>query len=92
MIDRTHDLPVTRQCRILDLSLSTAYYVAQPTSAGDMALMHRIDKLHLEYPFAGPPSPHSLLRVAANLSVRIFDTPKPCHAALVPRSRRSHRN
>jgi putative transposase len=26
MVDRTHDLPVSRQCRILALSRSTAYY------------------------------------------------------------------
>jgi putative transposase len=53
MIDRTHDLPVARQCRILSLARSTAYYRAQETSEGDLALMRRIDELHLEYPFAG---------------------------------------
>ena len=53
MIDRTHDLPVTRQCRILQLARSTAYYAPAPISAEELALMRRIDELHLEHPFAG---------------------------------------
>ena len=53
MIDRTHDLPVTRQCRILSLARSTAYYRPQEASQADLALMRRIDELHLERPFAG---------------------------------------
>jgi len=53
MIDRTHDLPVVQQCKILSLSRSSAYYKPQETSQGDLALMRRIDELHLEYPFAG---------------------------------------
>ena len=53
MIDRTHDLPVVRQCQLLALARSTAYYVPEPTSPEDLALMRRIDELHLEHPFAG---------------------------------------
>jgi putative transposase len=53
MIDRTHDLPVTRQCQMLSLAHSTAYYRPQGTSQADLALMRRIDELHLEHPFAG---------------------------------------
>ena len=53
MIDRTHDLPVVQQCKILSLSRSTAYYKPQETSQSDLALMQRIDELHLDYPFAG---------------------------------------
>ena len=53
MIDRTHDLPVVRQCRILQLARSSAYYTPVPTSPADLALTRRIDELHLEYPFAG---------------------------------------
>ena len=53
MIDRAHDLPVTQQCKILSLSRSTAYYKPQETSQSDLALMRRIDELHLDYPFAG---------------------------------------
>ena len=53
MIDRSHALPVTRQCRILSLARSTAYYCPQEASETDLALMRKIDELHLEYPFAG---------------------------------------
>jgi putative transposase len=53
MIDRTHDLPVTRQAEILKLSRSTVYYHPRPVSAADLAIMRRIDELHLDYPFAG---------------------------------------
>lgn len=53
MIDRTHDLPVARQCQILSLSRSTAYYRPQESGDADLVLMRRIDELHLEYPFAG---------------------------------------
>lgn len=53
MIDRTHELPIVRQCRILELSRSTAYYQPSPVSPDELALMRRIDELHLEHPFAG---------------------------------------
>ncbi len=62
MIDRTHDLPLTRQCRILDLARSTAYYTPMPTSAEDLALMRRMDGLHLEHPFAGSRMLRDMLR------------------------------
>jgi putative transposase len=62
MIDRTHDLSVSRQCRILSLARSTAYYQQQETSAADLALMRRIDELHLEYPFAGSRMLRDLLK------------------------------
>ena len=53
MIDRTHNLPVVRQCEILQLARSSAYYTPKPTSLEDLVLMRRIDALHLDYPFAG---------------------------------------
>jgi putative transposase len=53
MIDPTHELPVTRQAKLLGLSRSSVYYQPCPISDRDLALMHRLDKLHLEYPFAG---------------------------------------
>lgn len=53
MIDGTHDLPVVRQAQLLDVSRSSVYYMPQPTPAGDLRLMRRIDELHLEHPFAG---------------------------------------
>ena len=62
MIDRTHNLSVVRQCEILQLARSTAYYTPKPTSPEDLALMRRIDELHLEYPFAGSRMLRDLLR------------------------------
>ena len=53
MIDRTDRLPVARQCQILDMAGSTAYYQPQPISPDELALMRRIDELHLEMPYAG---------------------------------------
>jgi putative transposase len=53
MIDRQHRLPVGQQCRILELARSSVYYVPQPLSEADQALMRQIDELHLQYPFAG---------------------------------------
>jgi len=53
MIDREHELPVTRQCELLELARSTAYYRPLPVSAVDLALMRAIDELHLKWPFLG---------------------------------------
>jgi putative transposase len=53
MIDREHELPVSRQAQVLKLSRSTVYYQPRPVSAEDLAIMRRLDELHLDYPFAG---------------------------------------
>jgi len=42
-----------RQCQLLGLSRSSVYYPPRPISAGDLALMRRIDELHLAHPFFG---------------------------------------
>jgi putative transposase len=62
MIDRTHDLSLTRQARILKLSRSSLYYRPHPVSAADLAIMRRIDELHLDHPFAGSRMLRDLLR------------------------------
>jgi putative transposase len=62
MIDRSHDLPVTRQARVLKLSRSSVYYQPHAVSAADLAIMRRIDELHLDYPFAGSRMLRDLLR------------------------------
>ena len=64
MINRTHALSVRRQCQLLGLSRSTAYYQPMPVSAADLGLMRRIDARHLEYPFAGARMLRDLLRHA----------------------------
>lgn len=53
MIDRTHALPVTRQARELGISRGSVYYLPRPTSAADLAIMRRLDELHMDFPFAG---------------------------------------
>jgi putative transposase len=62
MIDRTHPLPMVRQCRLLALSRSTAYYQPPSVSSADLALMRGIDQLHLASPFAGARMLRDLLR------------------------------
>ena len=62
MINRTHALPVVRQCQLLALSRSTAYYQPTPVSAADLALLRRVDELHLDHPFAGARMLRDLLR------------------------------
>ncbi len=62
MIDRTHALPVTRQCQLLKLARSTAYYPPRPVSDTVLTRMRRIDELHLQYPFAGARMLRDLLR------------------------------
>ena len=53
MIDRSHILSLSRQAKMLGINRGSLYYQAQPVSAADLAVMRRIDELHLEYPFAG---------------------------------------
>jgi len=53
MIDRDHDLPLTRQAKALGISRGSVYYQPRPVSAADLALMRRMDELHLDHPFAG---------------------------------------
>src|SRR6202166_805201 len=53
MIDRAHDLPITRQAEALNISRGSVCYVPRPVSSDDLELMRRIDELHLEFPFAG---------------------------------------
>jgi putative transposase len=53
MIDRAHDLPIGKQAAALNISRGSVYYLPRPVSAADLALMRRIDELHLEFPFAG---------------------------------------
>ncbi len=53
MIDRTHRLPITRQADALGISRSTVYALPRAISERDQQLMKRIDRWHLEMPFAG---------------------------------------
>ena len=53
MIDRTHELPIVQQAKALGISRSSVYYLSRPVPAADLAVMRRMDELHLELPFAG---------------------------------------
>ena len=53
MIDPSHGLSMSRQAKALNISRGCVYYEPRPVPAGDLAIMRRIDELHLDYPFAG---------------------------------------
>jgi putative transposase len=53
MIDRNHELALTKQATLLGISRGSVYYEPAPVSDADLALMRRIDELHLQFPFAG---------------------------------------
>ena len=62
MIDRTHGLPLTRQAAALGISRGAVYYEPRPMSAFDLALMRRIDAVHLEMPWFGARGLRRVLR------------------------------
>ncbi len=53
MIDREHDLPLTRQAQILGLSRGSLYYVPAPVSNIDLELMREMDRVHTDRPHMG---------------------------------------
>jgi putative transposase len=65
MIDRSHGLSVTRQARLLGLSRASVYYTPQAVPDAELAIMRRLDELHLELPFAGSRMLRDLLRSEA---------------------------
>jgi putative transposase len=63
MIDRDRVEPsVRRQCEMLRVSRSGLYYEPEPTSPEQLALMRRVDELHLKYPFYGSRKLSDVLR------------------------------
>jgi putative transposase len=53
MIDREHDLSIVRQAELVRISRGSVYYRPRGVPEADLAIMRRLDRLHLEYPFAG---------------------------------------
>ena len=53
MIDRSHELSITKQAHLLNISRGSVYYLPTPVSEPELKLMRRIDELHLEMPWAG---------------------------------------
>jgi len=47
------ELSIAAQCRLLRVARSTLYYRSVPVSTDDLAVMWRMDELHLAYPFYG---------------------------------------
>jgi len=66
MIDRNDQLPVIKQCAALGISRGSIYYEPVAVSADDLALMRRLDELHLEHPFAGSRMLRDLLAAEGN--------------------------
>jgi putative transposase len=71
MIDIGDPLPVTTQCRILDISRSGIYYVPVPVSDKDRELMRLIDEFHLELPHLGSRGMKNELRNRGHKTGRI---------------------
>jgi putative transposase len=54
MVERPGEtLSVRRQCALLNLARSGVYRLRPATCADDLAMMRRIDELHLKWPFYG---------------------------------------
>ena len=53
MIDRADKLSVSQQAKLLGISRGSVYYLPRAVSEADLALMRRIDELHLEHLFMG---------------------------------------
>ena len=54
MVERpSENLSVRRQCALLNLARSGVYRPGPVTGADDLAMMRRIDELHLKWPFYG---------------------------------------
>lgn len=71
MIDRQHDLPLSRQAKVLGISRGSVYYLPRAVPAADLALMRAIDALHLEYPFAGSRMLQGLLKAEGHVAGRL---------------------
>jgi putative transposase len=71
MIDRTHPLSIGRQAKALGISRGSVYCLPRPTPDADLALMRRIDELHLDHPFAGSRMLQGLLKAEGHAVGRL---------------------
>jgi putative transposase len=53
MIMPEHELSITKQAKALRISRGSVYYLPRPVSTTDLEIMRLLDRLHLEFPFAG---------------------------------------
>ncbi|NAZ72105.1 IS3 family transposase, partial [Vibrio toranzoniae] len=52
-LDKLTQLPIKRQCELLNIARSTAYYQPVGPSTEEIELRRIIDEIHLKYPFMG---------------------------------------
>ena len=50
-VHKDQELTKTRRCKLLEVSRSSAYYVAQPVREEELALRRLIDEIYLRWPF-----------------------------------------
>lgn len=53
MVDKSHKIPINRQCQILKLNRSSFYYRGREVSDSELALMRQIDEIHTKRPYYG---------------------------------------
>ena len=53
MVDKSHKIPINRQCRILELNRSSFYYQAREVSESDLECMRQIDEIYTKRPYYG---------------------------------------
>lgn len=53
MIDRSHDLPLSRQVQLMQISRGSIYYRCKPPCTQQEPVMRSLDALHMAHPFAG---------------------------------------
>src|SRR4051794_28920749 len=61
-LEPKHDLSIAKQAEALGISRGRVYDLPRPVLAADLAIMRRIDELHLEFPFAGSRMLRDLLK------------------------------
>lgn len=53
MMDSTHTRSISRQAQLVGISRGSVYDAPTSVSATDLALMRRMDAVHLDHPFTG---------------------------------------
>ena len=53
MIAPNAGLPINRQCTLLGIARSSFYYQSRPTSADELDLLNRLDRIFTEHPVYG---------------------------------------
>jgi putative transposase len=62
MINRSHDLPLSRQAQLMQVSRGSIYYRRKPPCSKQEQVMRSLDALHVAHPFAGSRMLRGLLR------------------------------